>query len=197
MTEDAAVGALPKALQLFAAAYPDVSLDLTISGSTTLSEKLALGLLDVVIGDPDDVRMKPASRWHMPLQWVASRDYHVSEKTTLPFVLFDTPFTWNGKMMKALDEIGRPWRRAVTPTSLSSIQSAVEAGLGVAVLLDASIRQDRMEVLGISDGMPPAPTVESGIFIPDAGDLSRGAIGGLWRLIAEELQICEGDSVKM
>ncbi|KQV33169.1 MULTISPECIES: LysR substrate-binding domain-containing protein [unclassified Rhizobium] len=196
MTEDIAVGSLPKALELFAASYPDVSLDLTIAGSRALSEKLALGLLDVVIGDPDEVGMKPVSRWQVPLQWVASRDFRACKETPLPLVLFDTPCTWNGKMMKALDEIGRPWRRAVTTTSLSSIQSAVEAGLGVAVLLDAGTQRDRMKVLGIADGMPPAPTVEFGIFIPDAGDLSRGAIGGLWRFIADELQICEGASTK-
>ncbi len=37
----------------------------------------------------------------------------------------------------------------------TSIQSAVEAGLGVAVLLDAGTQRDRMKVLGIADGKPP------------------------------------------
>ncbi|KQV37682.1 hypothetical protein ASE37_22535 [Rhizobium sp. Root268] len=140
--------------------------------------------------------MKPVSGWQMPLQWVASREFRAGKETPLPLVFFDEHYTWNGKMMKALEEIGRPWRRAVTTASLFSIQSAVEVGLGVAVLLDAGTQRDRMKVLGIAHGMPPAPTVDFGIFIADAGDLSRGAMGALWRFIADELEIVEGASTK-
>lgn len=187
MTEDIAVGSLPSALQRFAAAWPDVPLELTIAGSRVISEKLALGLLDVAIGDPEDVGMKPFARWRMALQWVASRSFRIREDNPLPLIVFDTPCTWNGKMTKALDDIGRPWRRAVTTTSLSSIQSAIEAGLGIAVLLDVSIRRDRMTVLGPAEGMPPAPEVEFGIFVTKGTDLSRGALGALWSFIADAL----------
>ena len=37
-----------------------------------------------------------------------------------------------------------------------SIQSMIEAGLGIAVLLNLNIRANTMRVLGTEEGLPPA-----------------------------------------
>ncbi|APG94726.1 LysR family transcriptional regulator [Sinorhizobium americanum] len=188
MTEDIAVGSLPKALQRFAASYPDVALDLAVADSTALSQKLSLGLIDVAIGDPSEISAEPAHTWRMPLRWVAARGFVVPDKEPLPLITFDGNCTWDRRMIGALNAIARPWRTVLTSASLSSIQSAIEAGLGVAVLLDVGIRHDTMKVLNGADGMPPAPLVEFGLFVAEGKDLSSGAIGALWEFVADELQ---------
>jgi len=189
MTEDIAVGSLPKALQRFAAACPDVALDLTVAESVALSHKLSLGVIDVAIGDPAEISAVPVLTWRMPLKWVAARAFVVPDQEPLPLITFDGTCTWDRKMTGALNEIARPWRTVLTSASLSSIQSAVEAGLGVAVLLDVSIRHDTMKVLGRADGMPPAPLVEFGLFVREGKELSSGAIGTLWEFVSDELQV--------
>ena len=189
MTEDIAVGALPKALQRFAASYPDVALDLAVADSPALSQKLALGLVDVAIGDPAEISAAPARTWRMPLKWVAARGFVVPDQEPLPLITFDGTCTWDRRMIGALDAIAKPWRTVLTSASLSSIQSAIEAGLGVAVLLDVGIRHDTMKVLGAADGMPPAPLVEFGLFVAGGKDLSSGAIGALWEFVSDALQV--------
>jgi len=193
MIEDIAVGSLPKALQSFAASYPGVALDLTVADSDALSEKLSSGLLDIVVGDPARIRIAPILAWQLPLRWVAARGFVAQEQIPLPLITFDGTCSWNQKMTAALNSVTRPWRTALSSTNLSSIQSAIEAGLGVAVLLDVNIRRATMTVLEPADGMPPAPLVEFGLFMAEGKDLSSQPIGALWECIANELQIPQDD----
>lgn len=189
MTEDIAVGSLPKALQRFAASCPDVTLNLTVAESAALSQKLSLGLIDVAIGDPAEISAVPVHTWRLPLKWVAARGFVVRDREPLPLITFDGTCTWDRKMIGALNEITRPWRTVLTSASLSAIQSAIEAGLGIAVLLDVSIRHDTMKVLSGADGMPPAPLVEFGLFVGEGKELSSGVIGALWEFVSDELQV--------
>jgi len=193
MIEDIAVGSLPKALQSFAVSYPGVALDLIVADSDVLSEKLSLGLLDIVVGDPARIRIQPILTWRLPLRWVVARGFVAPQQAPLPLITFDGTCSWNQKMTAALNSVTMPWRTALSSTSLSAIQSAIESGLGVAVLLDVNIRRATMTVLGPVDGMPPAPLVEFGLFIVEGKDLSSRPLAALWQCIADELQILQDD----
>lgn len=188
MIEDIAVGSLPKALQRFAESYPNVALELTVAESTALSERLSLGQLDVAIGDPALIYGRPILTWRLPLRWVAARGFVLPEEGPLPLVTFDGICTWRQKMIEALNGGDRPWRTVLTSASLSSIQSMIEAGLGIAVLLDLNIRASTMKVLGPHDGLPPAPVIELGLFAAGDQGLSSRPVAALWEFLADQLQ---------
>jgi len=188
MIEDIAVGSLPRALQRFAQCHPNVALELTVAESTVLSEKLSQGGLDVAIGDPALIHGRPILAWRLPLRWVAARGFTMPEEGPLPLVTFDGVCTWRQKMIEALDGGKRPWRMVLTSASLASIQSMIEAGLGIAVLLDLNIRPNTMKILGANEGLPPAPMIELGLFAADDQGLSSQPVAALWEFLSDELQ---------
>jgi DNA-binding transcriptional LysR family regulator len=194
MIEDIAVGSLPKALQRFAECHPGIALELTVTESTVLSEKLSLGQLDVAIGDPALIHGRPLLTWRLPLRWVAARGFVLPDKGPLPLVTFDGVCTWRQKMIEVLASGDRPWRTVLTSASLASIQSMIEAGLGIAVLLDLNIRPNTMRTLGIQDGLPPAPVIELGLFTADREGLSSRPVSALWEYLADELKAEAVDS---
>ncbi|MCY1739561.1 LysR family transcriptional regulator [Ensifer sp. SL37] len=188
MIEDIAVGSLPKALQRFAECHPNVALELTVTESTVLSEKLSQGRLDVAIGDPALIHGEAILTWRLPLRWVAARGFEVPAEGPLPLITFDGVCTWRQKMIEALKGGDRPWRTVLTSASLSSIQSMIEAGLGIAVLLDLNIRTNTMRVLGGEEGLPPAPVIELGLFTADDQGLASRPVSALWAFLSDELQ---------
>ncbi|MEI2298564.1 LysR family transcriptional regulator [Ensifer sp. MJa1] len=194
MIEDIAVGSLPKALQRFAECHPGIALELTVTESTVLSEKLSLGQLDVAIGDPALIHGRPLLTWRLPLRWVAARGFVLPDEGPLPLVTFDGVCTWRQKMIEVLASGDRPWRTVLTSASLASIQSMIEAGLGIAVLLDLNIRPNTMRTLGIQDGLPPAPVIELGLFTADREGLSSRPVSALWEYLADELKAEAVDS---
>ena len=188
MIEDIAVGSLPRALQRFSECHPNVALELTVAESTVLSEKLSQGQLDVAIGDPALIHGRPILAWRLPLRWVAARGFAMPDEGPLPLVTFDGVCTWRQKMIEALNGGKRPWRTVLTSASLASIQSMIEAGLGIAVLLDLNIRPNTMKILGANEGLPPAPVIELGLFAADDQGLSSQPVAALWEFLSDELQ---------
>jgi len=187
MIEDIAVGSLPKALQRFAIAHPNVALEIIIAESAILSERLAADALDIVIADPEHVEATPQISWQQPLRWTASRNFSLGESEVLPLISFNGPCTWQQRVAKVLGQAAKPWRTICTSTSLSAVQSAIEAGLGIAVLLDANIRTNTMKIIGTAEGLPPAPDVDFGLFIRDGQNTP--AARALRRFILDELPI--------
>lgn len=191
MIEDIAIGALPNTLQRFSAAHPQVALDIVIAESPVLSEKLSAGTLDIAIGDPGQMAATPQMTWQLPLRWVASRNFTVGQDEIVPLVSFDSPCVWQQRVAAALGQAARPWRTVCTSTSLSAILAAVQAGLGIAALLEASIDQNTMKVVGAGEGLPAAPLVDFGLFVASGRDPASPAVRAFQRFIAEELQIAE------
>jgi DNA-binding transcriptional LysR family regulator len=189
MIEDIAVGSLPNALQRFAIAHPNVALEIVIAESAVLSEKLAADALDIVIADPEHMQATPQIAWQQPLRWTASRNFTLTEGEALPLITFNGPCTWQQRVAKVLGQAAKPWRTVCTSTSLSAVQSAIEAGLGVAVLLDANIRSSTMKIIGTAEGLPPAPDVDFGLFIRSGNAIASPAAEALSRFISDELPI--------
>ncbi len=194
MVEDIAVGSLPKALQRFAIAHPNVALEIIIAESAMLSEKLAADTLDILIADPGHVESTPQISWQQPLRWVTSRNFTLAGDEIVPLISFNGPCTWQQRVTKVLGQAAKPWRAVCTSTSLSAVQSAIEAGLGVAVLLDANIRANTMKIIGAVEGLPRAPDVDFGLYIRNGQDVAAPAVGALRRFILDELPISNASS---
>ncbi|RQR53645.1 LysR family transcriptional regulator [Burkholderia sp. Bp9125] len=176
--EDIAVGHLPHALRQFAASFPNVALEIVVDASPALSRRLATDALDFAIGDPALIRAEPLATWRHPLRWAAARTQRALPRgEPLPIVAFGGTCPWQERLFATLREAGLAWRVVCTSTSLSAIQSAVEAGLGIAVLLDWNVRRDTMRVLDPqAAGLPAPPAANFGLFShADASDRTSAA----------------------
>ncbi|KVN08331.1 LysR family transcriptional regulator [Burkholderia stagnalis] len=176
--EDIAVGHLPHALRQFAASFPNVALEIVVDASPALSRRLATDALDFAIGDPALIRAEPLATWRHPLRWAAARTQRtLPHGEPLPIVAFGGTCPWQERLFATLREAGLAWRVVCTSTSLSAIQSAVEAGLGIAVLLDWNVRRDTMRVLDPqAAGLPEPPAADFGLFShADASDRTSAA----------------------
>ncbi|ACC71024.1 transcriptional regulator, LysR family [Paraburkholderia phymatum STM815] len=189
MLEDVAVGRLPRALRRFSAAHPQVALEIVVDASAALSQRLVDGGLDVLVGDPAMVDATPLVTWTQPLFWVGARGCLLDPDTPLPLVAFGGTCLWQQQVMTILRRAGLAWRVVCTSTSLPAVQSAVEAGLGVSVLLDGNIRHDTMRVLGASDGLPEPPAADLGLFVRHAVSTQETAVDALQRFLCEELDL--------
>jgi DNA-binding transcriptional LysR family regulator len=189
MLEDIAVGRLPRALRRFSIAYPQVALEIVVDTSSALSSRLADGGLDVVVGDPALVDSVPLLTWTQPLFWVGARGFSRDGDAVLPVVAFGGACLWQQQVLTALRRAGIACRIVCTSTSLPAVQSAVEAGLGVSVLLDGNIRSESMRVLGQADGLPDAPTADFGLFMRPVSGAQAAAVQTLQTFLCEELHL--------
>ena len=185
LIEDVAVGRLPHALRRFSAAYPQVSLEIAVDYSMALATKLANGGLDLVIGDREAFAAVPVLAWQRRQHWVGARNLVLDLEAGVPLVAFEN-CSWQQAAFAVLGVARIPWRIVCTSTSLLAIQSAVEAGLGLAVLLDATINPDTMRIVGQAEGLPPVPQAEFGLYVAEA-PTPEPAVAALRAFLIEEL----------
>jgi DNA-binding transcriptional LysR family regulator len=189
MLEDIAVGRLPRALRRFSIAYPRVALEIVVDSSAALSRRLVDGGLDVVVADPALVNGTPLLTWTQPLFWIGARGYSRDAEALLPLVAFGDTCLWQQNVLTALRRAGTGWRIVCTSTSLPAVQSAVEAGLGVSVLLEGNIRSESMRILGRADGLPDAPAADFGLFTREVAGAQEAAVQTLQGFLCEELHL--------
>lgn len=185
LLEDVAVGRLPRALARFSQAYPRLRLELVVDGSQELDRRLRDGGLDLAVGDPGLIAARPLARWHRPLHWVAARGFDIDPAEPLPLVSFAPTCLWQERVLAALDGAGLAWRVVCTSSSTPAIQAAVEAGLGVSVLLDGHIRE-AMRVIGA--GLPPAPRADFGLYRTARPAEDPAAVQSLQDFLTAELE---------
>ncbi|NNM57011.1 LysR substrate-binding domain-containing protein [Acidocella sp.] len=136
--EDFTGTALPSVFADFARMHPDTTLELLSLVSVDTQEALDAGRIQLALCDAAFLR-RPL-RWSrlMPLLWAAAEGFDTSIDP-VPLVVFSEPCSWRGLMQAALSSAGRRWRVAFESGSLTAVQAAVRAGLGVTALLPTSM----------------------------------------------------------
>ncbi|MGV9675588.1 LysR family transcriptional regulator [Nocardia sp. NPDC003482] len=134
-TEHAADGLLPELLGVLRAAYPDAYLHFRIDRSTTLSEAVGKGALDLAVvlggnGDPTGAEVG-----ELDLRWVAGPGWHLPPVPgPISLVAFEEPCGLRRRAVHRLTDLG--YEVAVTAESgnLDGVLAAAKAGLGIALL---------------------------------------------------------------
>jgi DNA-binding transcriptional LysR family regulator len=155
---------LPAILARFAAAYPDVHLEVRMGLSRDLRDELAQKQFDAVI-----VRLAPRERdqaiWSEPQVWVAREGFEPMRGAALPLALLPAPCVLREHALESLKRLKRPWKIAFTGSSMASVQAAVCAGLGVSILPRSSL-------------LPGMQVLAKGRNYPDPGRLNVGVLRG-------------------
>jgi DNA-binding transcriptional LysR family regulator len=173
LTEDYAIGRLPRLLREFAQLRETLDLQLVVSQSAGLDIYFREGLIDLALAVPEVMSAEPFARWSTPLLWVASRDFVVEPGKPLPLVTIGEygspwrkgPHPWDHRIYRQLDSAGLRWRIACSTSTVSSMLAAVEAGIGISYFTRESLRRS-VRVLSELDGLPPPVMVEFGLFTP-------------------------------
>jgi DNA-binding transcriptional LysR family regulator len=163
MIEDVAASSLQMALADFAHVHPEMELDVLVAEGEAMRDAFAAGQLDLAVADPALIGGTPRRRRIFSLVWVAAPSFD-SARDPLPLVLFRHACEWRVRTIKALDHAGRGWRAAFESGSLTAIQGAVRAGVGVATLLPGNIESGMTPLEARDHNLPPAPRVELGLY---------------------------------
>jgi DNA-binding transcriptional LysR family regulator len=151
------------AMQRLTAFHPDMELRVVMAVPAKLDAMLTGGDPHLAISEPSFMRRTPVATWGVPLQWAAQKDSTIDQSQAVPLVLFEGSCSWQDDMLNSLRRGGREWRITFESSSLDAILAATKSGLGIAALPAEVIRRSRLVHLK-SARLPPAPTIEFGLF---------------------------------
>ena len=167
--EDFAAYRLTKLLASFSRSRPGLRLDVRVDQSTYLRRDLERGELDLALFKRSAGEKGGIAVWPERVHWVTSKTHPIdAEIRSVPLIGFPTGCLYRSRAIHALESAGRAWHMAYTSSSLTGIQAAVAAGLGLSILSEMAIQADH-RVLTAKDGFAPIDKTEVALVAsPDA-----------------------------
>ena len=167
--EDFAAYRLTKLLASFSRSRPGLRLDVRVDQSTYLRRDLERGELDLALFKRSAGEKGGVAVWPERVHWVTSKTHPIdAEIRSVPLIGFPTGCLYRSRAIHAIESAGRAWHMAYTSSSLTGIQAAVAAGLGLSILSEIAIQADH-RVLTAKDGFAPIDKTEVALVAsPDA-----------------------------
>ena len=175
---------LPPVLAQFRKTHASVGLEIQVDGGTKLVAAVDKGEIDLVLALGLGERPNAICIGHLPLVWIAHRDFTWDRKASLPLALFTTPCRFRTKGISELDAAGIRWDVALTSPSLYGVWAAVNAGLGVTVRTPEGLLPE-LEVVDRKLGLPNLGSVDVSLYI--AKGSRSPAVLNLVELLRERL----------
>jgi len=154
MSEDVTSSSLSHILGRFARLHPEVSVRSHVRQSLVLAKELSRGEIDLAMMQVFCGQEEEGDQilWRTPLHWVKSRDLQLDMTRPLPFLSYDANCFYKNY---AIDHPPAAGLNIVLECASSAgIRSAVQAGLGLALLPGNFLTTD-MEIL--QDDFPQPP----------------------------------------
>ncbi|MFX1738805.1 LysR family transcriptional regulator [Paraburkholderia sp. A1RI_3L] len=182
LLEDLTGTALPAAFADFSCLHPSTTLELLVLGGAETMAALEAGRIQLALCDA--AFLERPLRWgtHVPLWWAAAEGFDAFSDP-LPLVLFSEPCRWRNVIFSALAQAGRQWKVAFESGSLSAVQAAVRAGVGVATLLPTATGPGIARVPD-AVGLPVLPDIEIGL-ARRAGNEEDGLVNAVEALLKQ------------
>jgi DNA-binding transcriptional LysR family regulator len=167
--EDFAAYRLTKLLASFSRSRPGLRLDVRVDQSTYLRRDLERGELDLALFKRGAGEKGGIAVWPERVHWVTSKTHPIdAEIRSVPLIGFPTGCLYRARAIHAIESAGRAWHMAYTSSSLTGIQAAVAAGLGLSILSEIAIQAEH-RVLTAKDGFAPIDKTEVALVAsPDA-----------------------------
>jgi DNA-binding transcriptional LysR family regulator len=158
--EDFAAYRLAKLLGAFSRSHPGLRLDVRADQSAHLSRDLERGELDLALFKREAGAKGAIAVWPERVHWVTSKAHPIAaDVASVPLIGFPLGCLYRAGAIHALESAGRLWHMAYTSSSLSGIQAAVAAGMGLSILSEMAIQADH-RVLTAKDGFAPINRTE-------------------------------------
>lgn len=172
---------LPPVLAQFRQSFPSVGMEVRIDGGTRSVAAVDAGELDLALALGLGSRDDSVCIGHLPLVWIAHRDFRWDRQAPLPLALFTSPCRFRTKGLAALDAAGTPWSIALTSPSLNGVWAAVSAGLGITVRTPEGLHP-ALEIVDRKFGLPDLGSVDVSLYF------KRGARSPAVQRLAELLR---------
>jgi DNA-binding transcriptional LysR family regulator len=183
--EDFAAYRLTKLLATFSRSRPGLRLDVRADQSVYLRRDLERGDLDIALIKRNAGEKGGIAIWPERLHWVTSKSHPARlDAESIPLIFFPTGCLYRTRAIHAIETSGRSWHMAYTSSSLSGIQAAVAAGLGLSILSQIAIQSDH-RILTVKDGF--APLDETEVALVAAPEASPATL----RLAARLAEFCD------
>jgi DNA-binding transcriptional LysR family regulator len=169
LPNDYAVAFFQKALTIFSKQHPDVELAIHCDTSELLLSMFNKDELDIAVAMFDGT--PPAGliyTWAERPIWAAGGNLDPEAKSPVPIVAHPEGCHYRDRMVRSLDQIGKPWRVTFCSPGINGLQLAVQSGFGVTALTRKTLMRG-MRVLTESDGFPPLPDIHVGMFFKNTG----------------------------
>jgi DNA-binding transcriptional LysR family regulator len=182
-SEDFVQSRLPEVLREFTRVHRAVDLELTVGLSGALFQALDAAELDLVLAKrrPGEDRGQLVRRER--LVWIAGDLALADPERPLPLILYPPPSISRAMALEALERAGRRWRIVCTSSSLSGLNAAASAGLGVGVQADGFV-PNGLAVLPRSVALPELGHIE--FVVAGSGRTLRGPANALAAAILDK-----------
>jgi DNA-binding transcriptional LysR family regulator len=165
--EDFAAYRLTRVLASFARSHPGLRLDVRAGLSAQLRQDLDSGELDLALLKRDAGGKGGIAAWPERLHWVTSRAHPADlSRGSVPLVGFAPGCLYRTRAIHALECAGRAWHMAFASASLTAVQAAVAAGLGISILTEISVQKEH-RVLTAREGFAPIEKTEVALVAAD------------------------------
>jgi DNA-binding transcriptional LysR family regulator len=167
--EDFAAYRLAKLLAAFSRSHPGLRLDVRADQSANLKRDLERGDLDLALFKRTAGERGAIAVWAERVHWVTSKSHPRNTSAgSVPLIGFPAGCLYRAGAIHALESAGRTWHMAYTSSSLTGIQAAIAAGLGLSILSEMAVQADH-RVLTARDGFAPIDKTEVALVAsPDA-----------------------------
>lgn len=166
---DYAVLFFQTALAHYLRQHPEVQISIHCDLSDRLLSMFAADELDLAIAMYDE---GPAPgliyAWVERPIWTTAPDSDADRQPPLPIAVHPQGCHYRSRMIRCLDQIGRPWRITYSSPGISGLQQAVQSGLGVTALTRRTLLRG-MRVLTEKDGFPPLADIHVGLHFKNTG----------------------------
>ena len=174
VSEDLALGPLPEVLRQLRGSHPLVDVELTVSLSDVLAQRLRAGRLDLVLGKRRPGAEHGRLLWREPLVWIGSPAMIPDPARPVPLVQYPMPSITRQLAVECLERAGLDWRAACQTSSLTGLHAAAAAGLGVTVHARGLIPDGLAEL----DGLPDPGDIEFMLLARESMEEPAAALAG-------------------
>jgi DNA-binding transcriptional LysR family regulator len=144
--------------------HPQLELDVMVADGAAMREAFGAGKLDLALADTVSLRPAPRRQRECPLAWVAAPAFDRREAKSCRWFSPVTRASGACGWYRRSIGVGRPWRTAFESGSLTAIQAAVRAGMGVATLLPWNVENGMAHRDAEANRLPPAPSVKLALY---------------------------------
>lgn len=177
---------LPRAMARFASSHPKIVVELRVDRNSALEQAVARRDIDIALVFGSMLPADASRIGTVPMAWIAARDFAWTTPASLPLLVLEQPCMFRTAALQALDNVGTPWRVAVTSPSLGGLWATALAGMGVTVR-SAVVLPDSLCDVGARLGLPALPRVGVRILESDIrATAPRTTLRRVLRELAEE-----------